>query len=65
MDPPQTGGLSSATLDEARSWGKLQKDARNMSLYADATITLPLGSPEILYLGVRYDGQNFNVNVTQ
>ena len=42
MDPPQTGGLSGATLDEARSWGKLKKDARNVSVYADATITLPL-----------------------
>lgn len=42
MDPPQTGGLSGATLDEARSWGKLEKDARNVSLYADATLTLPI-----------------------
>ncbi len=42
MDPPQTGGLSGATLDEARSWGKLRKEARNVSVYADATITLPL-----------------------
>jgi deoxyhypusine synthase len=42
MDPPQTGGLSGATLDEARSWGKLRKGARNVSVYADATITLPL-----------------------
>ncbi|MFP9191044.1 deoxyhypusine synthase [Natronosalvus vescus] len=42
MDPPQTGGLSGATLDEARSWGKLEPDARNVSVYADATITLPL-----------------------
>jgi deoxyhypusine synthase len=42
MDPPQTGGLSGATLDEARSWGKLESAARNVSVYADATITLPL-----------------------
>jgi deoxyhypusine synthase len=42
MDPPQTGGLSGATLDEARSWGKLKKDAKNVSVYGDATITLPL-----------------------
>ena len=42
MDPPHTGGLSGATLDEARSWGKLQKDARSVSVYGDATITLPL-----------------------
>jgi deoxyhypusine synthase len=42
MDPPETGGLSGASLDEARSWGKLEADARNVSVYADATITLPL-----------------------
>ena len=42
MDPKQTGGLSGATLEEARSWGKLEKDAENVSVYADATITLPL-----------------------
>lgn len=42
MDPPATGGLSGATLNEARSWGKLAKGARNVSVYADATITLPL-----------------------
>jgi len=42
MDPPETGGLSGASLDEARSWGKLESAARNASVYADATITLPL-----------------------
>jgi deoxyhypusine synthase len=41
MDPPRTGGLSGATLDEARSWGKLESDARSVSVYADATITFP------------------------
>jgi deoxyhypusine synthase len=42
MDPPTTGGLSGATLDEARSWGKIEKAGENVSVYADATITLPL-----------------------
>lgn len=42
MDPPNTGGLSGATLDEARSWGKIEKAGENASVYADATITLPL-----------------------
>lgn len=42
MDTPQTGGLSGATLDEARSWGKIEKAGENASVYADATITLPL-----------------------
>jgi len=42
MDPAATGGLSGATLDEARSWGKLEKDARNASVYGDATVMLPM-----------------------
>ena len=42
MDPEHTGGLSGATLDEARSWGKIERSGRNASVYADATLTLPL-----------------------
>ncbi|MEZ3114755.1 deoxyhypusine synthase [Halobaculum sp. MBLA0147] len=42
MDPEATGGLSGATLEEARSWGKLETDARNASVYGDATVFLPL-----------------------
>jgi deoxyhypusine synthase len=42
MDPPTTGGLSGATLDEARSWGKLNEDARNVTVQGDATVFLPL-----------------------
>ena len=41
-DPATTGGLSGATLDEARSWGKLEKDARNATVVGDATVFLPL-----------------------
>ena len=42
MDPDHTGGLSGATLDEARSWGKLEQSAQNATVVGDATITLPL-----------------------
>ncbi|MFC5278967.1 deoxyhypusine synthase [Halorubrum rubrum] len=42
IDPEATGGLSGATLEEARSWGKLETDARNASVYGDATVMLPL-----------------------
>jgi deoxyhypusine synthase len=42
MDPESTGGLSGATLEEARSWGKLEKSARNATVLGDATLTLPL-----------------------
>ncbi|RQD82047.1 MAG: deoxyhypusine synthase [Methanocalculus sp. MSAO_Arc1] len=41
-DRPDLGGLSGATLDEARSWGKVDADARAVTVYGDATITLPL-----------------------
>ena len=41
-DPDHTGGLSGATLDEARSWGKLEKEARNATIVGDATVFLPL-----------------------
>ncbi|MFB6173620.1 MAG: deoxyhypusine synthase [Halobacteriales archaeon] len=41
-DPDHTGGLSGATLEEARSWGKLEPDARNATVVGDATVTLPL-----------------------
>ena len=42
MDHPETGGLSGATLDEAQSWGKVGENAKAVTVYADATITLPL-----------------------
>ncbi len=42
MDRPETGGLSGATLDEARSWGKVGESARAVTVYSDATITLPI-----------------------
>jgi len=42
MDSTDTGGLSGASLDEARSWGKLKPSAANATVVGDATITLPL-----------------------
>lgn len=41
-DRPDPGGVSGATLDEALSWGKVGEHARYMTVYGDATITLPL-----------------------
>ncbi len=41
-DHPEAGGLSGATLSEAISWGKIAHDARYVTVYGDATITLPL-----------------------
>lgn len=41
-DHPEPGGLSGATLSEAVSWGKISPEARFVTVYGDATITLPL-----------------------
>jgi deoxyhypusine synthase len=41
-DRPDLGGLSGATLDEARSWGKITEEASAVTVYGDATILLPL-----------------------
>jgi deoxyhypusine synthase len=41
-DRPDLGGLSGATLDEARSWGKITEQAKAVTVYGDATITLPV-----------------------
>jgi deoxyhypusine synthase len=47
-DRPDLGGLSGATLDEARSWGKLTSDAKGVTVYGDATITLPVLTAAVL-----------------
>ncbi|MBS7288040.1 MAG: deoxyhypusine synthase [Candidatus Freyarchaeota archaeon] len=42
LDRPESGGLSGATLSEAKSWGKVAKNAITVDVIADITITLPL-----------------------
>ena len=41
-DAPHFGGASGSSLEEAKSWGKLAHDAEQVTVYADATIALPL-----------------------
>lgn len=41
-DSPQWGGLSGCTFEEAMSWGKEDPDGKNVQVYCDATIALPL-----------------------
>lgn len=41
-DRPEPGGLSGATLEEAVSWGKLEVEAKSITVYGDATIILPI-----------------------
>jgi deoxyhypusine synthase len=39
---PEDGSLSGATLEEAKSWGKISEGAKTVTVHADATIALPL-----------------------
>ena len=40
---PDTGGLSGATLQEGKSWGKIQDSHEGIiTVYADATIAFPI-----------------------
>jgi deoxyhypusine synthase len=41
-DAPHWGGLSGCTFNEAQSWGKISKQAATATVYADATLALPL-----------------------
>jgi len=41
-DSPQWGGLSGCTFEEAMSWGKEDPKGRQVQVYCDATIALPL-----------------------
>lgn len=41
-DRPDLGGLSGATLDEAKSWGKIGEGGTGVTVYGDATVTLPI-----------------------
>lgn len=41
-DVPHFGGASGASLEEARSWGKVAADVEQVSVHADATIALPI-----------------------
>jgi deoxyhypusine synthase len=42
MDRPEHGGLSGATLEEAKSWGKVAPDAKLVTVIGDATVVFPL-----------------------
>jgi deoxyhypusine synthase len=41
-DTPENGSLSGATLEEAKSWGKVGDKAKAVTVYCDATIALPI-----------------------
>jgi len=41
-DAPHWGGLSGCTFSEAKSWGKIAAEANTVSVFSDATISLPI-----------------------
>jgi deoxyhypusine synthase len=41
-DAPHWGGLSGCTFSEAKSWGKIAKEATTITVFSDATISLPI-----------------------
>lgn len=43
-DAPHWGGLSGCTFDEAISWGKISTDARQVQVFVDSTIALPIAA---------------------
>lgn len=45
---PQSGSLSGATTQEAKSWGKLKDDAEAATVNGDVTITFPLMMTKVL-----------------
>jgi deoxyhypusine synthase len=51
-DAPHWGGLTGSTLDEAKSWGKVAKKATRATVYAEATLALPLIVGYVLQKGI-------------
>jgi deoxyhypusine synthase len=41
-DAPHWGGLSGCTFSEAKSWGKIASEANTVTVFSDATISLPI-----------------------
>jgi deoxyhypusine synthase len=48
VDPPNWGGLSGCTFEEAVSWGKIAVDARMVTVLCDATIALPIVAASVM-----------------
>jgi len=49
-DAPHWGGLSGCTFQESQSWGKINKQARMVTVYSDATIAFPILATAITQL---------------
>lgn len=53
MDRPEPGGLSGATLEEAKSWGKVAKNAKIVTVIGDVTVVFPIVLASILKKSAR------------
>jgi deoxyhypusine synthase len=53
-DDPKWGGLSGCTFEEAKSWGKIERESSYAAVYMDATIALPLLVGALLQEGKIY-----------
>ena len=51
-DAPHWGGLSGSTLDEAQSWGKMNKKAKRAMAFVEPTVAFPLIVGSILQKGI-------------
>lgn len=47
-DAPHWGGLSGSTLSEARSWGKVSREARTATAFVEPSVALPLVAGYVL-----------------
>ncbi|OGX07012.1 MAG: hypothetical protein A3G87_03410 [Omnitrophica bacterium RIFCSPLOWO2_12_FULL_50_11] len=47
-DAPHWGGLSGSTLTEARSWGKVSRNARTATAFVEPSVALPLVAGDVL-----------------
>lgn len=54
-DVPHWGGLSGSTLEEAQSWGKIHAEATKATVYAEATLILPMLTKHLLQKGLHKD----------
>ncbi|MHA1271385.1 MAG: deoxyhypusine synthase [Candidatus Helarchaeota archaeon] len=61
MDRPEPGGVSGASLTEAVSWNKVDKNAKKVDVICDITIALPMILASIMtrLKGFKRDGKKF------
>lgn len=61
-DVPHWGGLSGSTLDEAKSWGKINKKATRAMAFVEPTVSLPLIVAYVLQRGLWKGRQRLSFN---